>query len=223
MVKLDRLEERLGYRFQQDHLLKQAVTHRSFSDANNERFEFLGDSILNYLIASALFSRFERAAEGDLSRLRARLVKQSTLAEVARELDLGNYLTMGSGELKSGGFERDSILSDALEAIIGAIYLDAGIEAASECVHRLFETRLANLSETDVQKDAKSKLQEYLQGMGESVPEYELVVMKGKSPNQIFEVECRANPLKDPVRATGTSRRRAEQSAAKIALKELTS
>ena len=217
MTKLDRLEKRIGYQFQQKQLLSQAVTHRSFGESNNERLEFLGDSILNYLIASALFDRFEKASEGELSRLRARLVKQSTLAEVARDVDLGNHLTMGSGELKSGGFERDSILSDAVEAI----YLDGGIEAASHHVYALFESRLENLSETDLEKDAKSKLQEYLQGIGESVPEYELIQMKGKSPNQVFEVACRANPLKKAVRASGTSRRRAEQSAAELALKEL--
>ncbi|MBL6689217.1 MAG: ribonuclease III [Pseudomonadales bacterium] len=221
MARLNRLEDRLGYQFQQQNLLTQAVTHRSFSEANNERLEFLGDSILNYLIAAALYSRFDQAAEGELSRLRARLVKQATLAEVAREIDLGDYLSMGSGELKSGGFERDSILSDAVEAIIGAIYLDGGIESASDCVYSLFASRLDNLSETDLEKDAKTRLQEHLQGIGESVPEYELLKMKGKSPNQVFEVECRAAPLKSAIRASGSSRRRAEQTAAKLALQQL--
>lgn len=221
MPNLDRLESKLGYHFRQNSLLVQAVTHRSFGESNNERLEFLGDSILNYLIAAALYDRFEKATEGELSRLRAQLVKQPTLADVARELDLGAYLTMGSGELKSGGFERDSILSDALEAIIGAIYLDGGIEAASACVYELFDLRLSNLSHSDLEKDAKSRLQELLQGRGEAVPEYELLQMKGKSPNQVFEIECRAGPLSEPIRATGTSRRRAEQSAAEMALKKL--
>lgn len=221
MSKLDRLESKLGYHFQQNSLLVRAVTHRSFGEANNERLEFLGDSILNYLIAATLYDRFEKATEGELSRLRAKLVKQPTLADVARELDLGDHLTMGSGELKSGGFQRDSILSDALEAIIGAIYLDGGIEAASKCVYALFEERLDSLSDSDLAKDAKSRLQELLQGMGEPVPEYELVKTKGKSPNQVFEVECRAGSLMQPILATGTSRRRAEQSAAEEALKQL--
>ena len=221
MSKLGRLETRLGYICRQQSLLVQALTHRSHSEASNERLEFLGDAILGYLIASALFARFENATEGELSRLRARLVKQSTLAAVARELDLGGHLTMGAGEVKNGGLERDSTLSDALEAIIGAIYLDGGIAAASDCVNRLFESRLDNLSATDLEKDAKTKLQEYLQGIGEPVPEYELVQLKGRSPNQVFKVECRSGRLKSAIRATGTSRRRAEQSAADLALQEL--
>lgn len=219
--KLGTLEARLGYTYRQQSLLVQALTHRSHSAVNYERLEFLGDAILNFSIASELFARFEDATEGELSRFRASLVRRSTLAAIARELDLGEHLTMGAGEMKSGGFTRDSILSDTLEAIIGAIYLDGGITAASGCVSSLFASRLGNLSTAGPDKDAKSKLQEYLQGMGAPLPEYVLVQLQGKPPDQVFAVECRSGRLKAAIRATGTSRRRAEQSAADLALREL--
>ncbi len=221
MSRLNKLQSVIGYTFLNEALLAQALTHRSFSDVNNERLEFLGDSILNFVVASELYHQFPSAAEGDLSRLRARLVKQPTLAEVAREIDLGSYLTMGGGEMKSGGSQRDSILSDALEAVIGAAYLDGSFEAASNCIRGLFAQRLQSLSDSDLEKDAKSTLQEYLQSIGEPVPEYVLLQMKGKSPDQEFEIECRSVQLSNPVRATGSSRRRAEQSAAELALKSL--
>ncbi len=156
-----------------------------------------------------------------MSRLRARLVKQSTLAEVAREIALGDFLIMGSGEMKSGGFDRDSILSDALEAIIGAVYLDSDFGVAADCVSRLFSRWLVELTESDIEKDAKSRLQEHLQSLGESVPEYVLVGTHGKSPNQTFEIECRSPRFAEPVRATGASRRKAEQSAAAMGLNAL--
>ena len=218
---LKKLESRVAYTFKNVALLDQSVTHRSFGDRNNERLEFLGDSILNFVVASALFSRFPEAKEGDLSRLRARLVKQQTLAEIARELDLGGFLTMGSGELKSGGFDRDSILSDAVEAIIGAVFLDGGITQAADCVLWLYEERLAALTSSNIEKDAKSRLQEHLQGIGQSVPDYILIGMTGKSPNQNFEIECRSLCFNGIIRAIGTSRRRAEQKAAELALKHL--
>lgn len=221
MSDLKKLESRVAYTFKNASLLDQSVTHRSFGDRNNERLEFLGDSILNFVVASALFSQFPDAPEGDLSRLRARLVKQQTLAEIARELDLGSFLTMGSGELKSGGFDRDSILSDALEAIIGAIFLDGGITEASNCVLALFKERLDALTSSNIEKDAKSRLQEYLQGLGEPVPDYILVGTTGKSPNQNFEIECRSLSFSRTIRAIGTSRRRAEQKAAELSLKHL--
>lgn len=221
MAGLEKLEAIIGYAFRNQHLLAQSLTHRSFSNRNNERLEFLGDSVLNFVIAQALFSRFPDASEGDLSRLRAKLVKQPTLAEVAREMELGEYLTLGSGEKKSGGRERDSILSDALEAIIGAILLDSGFEPASERILDWFDTRLDGMSSSDLQKDAKSALQEYLQSHGEPVPEYVLLRTLGKSPNQQFEVECRTEKLMNPVSAKGTSRRKAEQNAARIALERL--
>ena len=215
------LEAKLDYSFKTAGLLDQALTHRSHSSLNNERLEFLGDSILNFVIAAAVFAQFPDASEGDLSRLRAGLVKQSTLADVARDIDLGGYLTMGSGELKSGGFERDSILSDALEAIVGAVYLDSGFDSAARCVTGLFETRLRGLSADDLKKDAKSKLQEFLQGLGEPVPEYVLVSTRGKSPHQVFEIECRSVRFSSPVRASGSSRRKAEQNAAALGLEAL--
>ena len=218
---IDRLEARIGYTFRNQDLLAQSVTHRSYSDVNNERLEFLGDSVLNFVIASALYLQFPESSEGDLSRLRAQLVKQPTLAELAREMELGNYLTLGSGEMKSGGFERDSILSDALEAIIGAILLDSDFDTTSSTLLAWFESRLVNLTVTDLAKDAKSQLQEYLQGVGEPVPEYVLLRTTGKSPNEKFEIECRSARLEVPAQGTGTSRRRAEQSAAELALQQL--
>lgn len=221
MPTLSQLESQLGYTFQNDALLRQALTHRSFSENNNERLEFLGDAILSQVIAAALYDQFPQSSEGDLSRLRARLVKQSTLASIARGLELGEMLIMGSGELKSGGFKRDSILSDALEALFGAIYLDSGIECASRCVLDLFQARLGQLDANDIQKDAKSRLQEYLQGLGESVPEYKLVRSTGKSPHQEFEIACRSPTLEERITAKGSSRRRAEQAAAALALASL--
>ena len=221
VTDLKKLESRVAYTFKNASLLDQSVTHRSFGDRNNERLEFLGDSILNFVVAAALFNQFPDAREGDLSRLRARMVKQQTLAEIARELDLGGFLTMGSGELKSGGFERDSILSDAVEAIIGAVFLDGGITEATDCVLGLYEERLAALTSSNIEKDAKSRLQEHLQGIGQPVPDYILVGTTGKSPNQTFEIECRSLSFNGTIRAIGTSRRRAEQKAAELALKHL--
>ena len=221
VTDLKKLESRVAYTFKNASLLDQSVTHRSFGDRNNERLEFLGDSILNFVVAAALFNRFPEAREGDLSRLRAKMIKQQTLAEIARELDLGGFLTMGSGELKSGGFERDSILSDAVEAIIGAVFLDGGITEATDCVLGLYEERLAALTSSNIEKDAKSRLQEHLQGIGQPVPDYILVGTTGKSPNQNFEIECRSLYFNEIIRAIGTSRRRAEQKSAELALKHL--
>ena len=201
--------------------MTQALTHRSFSSVNNERLEFLGDAILNFVIAESLFEQFPDATEGELSRLRAGLVKRQTLADVARGIDLGSYLVMGIGELKSGGFTRESILSDALEAIFGAIIVDADSKTAADCILGLFVDRLAGGSPLDLKIDAKSRLQELLQGRSKPVPEYVLVRQTGKSPNQEFEVECCTQELTAPVRASGSSIRRAEQSAADIALKQL--
>ncbi len=221
MPSLSKLQSHLGYHFEREALLTQALTHRSFASDNNERLEFLGDAILSYVVSAALFEKFPDASEGALSRLRSRMVKQSTLADVARELDLGDYLKMGSGELKSGGFERSSILSDALEAIIGAVYLDKDVHAVSELLHHLLGSRIAQLSADDLKKDAKTSLQEYLQGQGAALPEYELLRLIGKSPNQTFEVACHSPRFPEVIKATGTSRRRAEQEAARLALASL--
>lgn len=219
--KLARLTERLGYAFTDTSLLKRALTHRSFSADNNERLEFLGDSILNFLVAEDLYLRFDAGREGQLSRLRASLVNRTTLAEIARDFELGDHLMMGSGELKSGGFDRDSILSDALEAIIGAMYLDADLTTVRERLQVWFESRLDALSLSESRKDAKSRLQEFLQARAEALPEYEVVELRGKSHDQTFIVECRAALLAEPARGKGSNRRGAEQAAASVALSML--
>ncbi|MBD3649185.1 MAG: ribonuclease III [Pseudomonadales bacterium] len=217
----EKLEQRLGYTFTKPELLTQALTHRSFGTTNNERLEFLGDAILNFIIARELFDRFPSAREGQLSRLRARLVRRQTLAEVAREFSLGDYLIMGSGELKSGGFKRDSILSDSLEAIIGAMYLDSDINCVEERVTSWFYGRLDALSLKTSQKDSKSRLQEYLQARQHELPEYVVVDVKGAAHAQKFQVECRTALLDEPAVGEGSSRRIAEQNAAGIALARL--
>ena len=220
MSKILKLQRTINYSFSSEELLTLALTHRSFSSRNNERLEFLGDAILNYVIAEALYQKFSFAAEGELSRLRSGLVKRQTLAEVAREIELGSYLLMGSGELKSGGFNRESILSDALEAVFGAIIIDSSTDAATKCILSLFKDRLARLSPNNLRKDAKSRLQELLQSRGKRVPDYVLVRQSGKSPHQKFEVECRTEEL-EPVSASGSSIRNAEQSAAESTLTKL--
>jgi ribonuclease-3 len=215
------LEQKLGYQFKQHKLLKQALTHRSFGASNNERLEFLGDAILTFVIADALYERFPTANEGQLSRLRARLVRGQTLAEIAREKTLGTYLIMGSGELKTGGFARDSILSDALEAIIGAVYQDSGIETATKMMLLWFEERLDNLSLENSQKDSKTRLQEFLQARKAKLPGYEVTKITGKAPDEEFEVECRTELLKSAALGKGGNRRIAEQMAATRALELL--
>lgn len=215
-----KLSQRLGYRFNDESLATLALTHRSRGGNNNERLEFLGDSILNFVIADELFRRFGAAREGKLSRLRARLVKGETLADVAREFELGEFLLLGSGELKSGGYRRESILADAVEALIGAIYLDAGLEAARERILVWFETRLDSLSLEDPIKDPKTRLQEYQQGRHQSLPRYEVVAIEGPSNKQSFTVTC-SIPDCSTMTAKGSSRRGAEQAAAERVLSEL--
>jgi ribonuclease-3 len=218
---MEKLQRSLGYTFANQDWLVQAVTHRSHGKRNNERLEFLGDSILSFVIADALYQRFTDANEGQLSRLRASLVKQQTLAEIASELELGNALIMGTGELKSGGFQRDSVLSDALEAIIGAIYLDASIEIAQERILHWFFDRLENMTTEQSHKDAKTKLQEFLQARQEPLPNYEIVKVSGPSHDQIFVVSCEVKCLVQSIEGIGNSRRIAEQNAAMSALKQL--
>mgnify|MGYP001812080219 CR=1 FL=1 len=218
MPDVARLQRALGYQFRDLQLLTLALTHRSAGGQNNERLEFLGDSILNHIIAEALFERFPAAREGELSRMRAALVKGDTLAEVARELELGDSLLLGSGERKSGGHRRGSILADALEAVIGAILLDAGVEQSRERVLYWFAARLEGLHGGMAEKDPKTRLQEFLQGRGRPLPDYQLVDVKGEAHDQLFRVNCRlAQPLLE-VEGTGSSRRRAEQAAALKAL-----
>jgi len=216
-----RLQEALQYQFKNLDLLELALTHRSCGSRNNERLEFLGDSILNHTIAENLFRRFEEASEGELSRMRAKLVKGKTLAAVARELDLGEQLKLGPGEMKSGGHRRDSILADTLEAIVGAILLDSGADAVKQCVLRWFESRLGGISPEAAAKDAKTSLQEYLQGRGLPLPDYQLAAVQGEDHCQEFTIICSLeNPLLQ-CEGIGSSRRKAEQLAAAATLEAL--
>jgi ribonuclease-3 len=211
----------LNHRFSDPALLRQALTHRSLGTPNNERLEFLGDGVLNMVVAELLYRARPGATEGDLSRLRARLVREETLAEIARELALGDELRLGSGELKSGGYLRDSILSDALEAIVGAVFLDAGFAAARALVADWMQARVAALPDAEVLKDAKTRLQELLQGRGVPLPVYELVDESGADHARRFTVRVRVPLLDAPVTATAGSRRRAEQRAASGALERI--
>jgi len=215
------LSKKLGYVFQSESLLKAALTHRSVRGANNERLEFLGDSIVNFIIAEELYRRLPSAKEGELSRLRANLIKGETLAEMAREFNLGQYLNLGPGELKSGGFRRESILADAIEALIGAIYLDAGIECCKTCVLAWYTSRLQQEALQLNIKDAKTKLQEYLQSRGQELPSYEVLAIQGQAHDQTFKVSCVVTGLGIRAEGIGSSRRKAEQEAAKNLLAAL--
>ena len=215
------LEEQLGYHFKDEALLRTALTHRSAASQNNERMEFLGDAILGYLISSDLYRRFPTATEGALSRLRASLVKGDTLADIATQLQFGDFLILGSGELKSGGFRRRSILSDAFEAVIGAIYLDSDIDKVRQCILPLFKSRLDQCDPKAVKKDSKTHLQEYLQSRGNALPEYHVLNISGEAHKQIFEVECQLLDLDITAKGIGSSRRKAEQQAATKALELL--
>lgn len=217
-MRLDRLEATLGYTFSRRELLRQAVTHRSHGAENNERLEFLGDSILNCVVALLLFERFDAAREGDLTRLRANLVRQETLAEIARTLGLGAHLLLGEGEQRSGGKERPSIIADALEAVFGAVYLDAGFDAARELIARLYLPLLAASVPGSGNKDAKTALQEILQARSLALPHYALRATRGEAHAQEFEVECQIPALSICTVGVGASRRVAEQASAARAL-----
>jgi len=216
-----RLEKALGYRFSQPDLLRQALTHRSHSSPHNERLEFLGDSVLNCVIATLLYQRFAALREGELSRLRASLVRQEALAEIAAGFGLGDELRLGEGELKSGGFRRPSILADALEAVFGAIYLDGGFAAAQEAIARLYRQRVEQIDPRAEGKDAKTALQEWLQGRRLPVPHYTLLATHGEAHAQQFEVACSIPAVDLEVTGRGGSRRAAEQEAARAALEKL--
>src|SRR5690606_1262384 len=218
-MSLASLETRLDHHFGDSTLLEQALTHRSHGARHNERLEFLGDSVLNFVVAAMLFDRFAKIDEGDLSRLRANLVKQASLADIAQKLDLSQYLRLGEGELKSGGFRRPSILADTLEALFGAVFLDAGFDAARRVITRLYQPVLAGVDPKTLGKDAKTLLQEFLQSRKLALPVYTVVATHGAAHSQQFEVECAVvAPLDIRVTAAGASRRAAEQSAAKLAL-----
>jgi ribonuclease-3 len=217
----DNIIKHIGYPFKTPALLSQALTHRSFSGNNNERLEFLGDGALNFIIANQLYQRFPKLSEGDLSRLRAQLVKESSLAEIALSLNVGESLKLGEGELKSAGWRRPSILADAVEAIIGAVYLDGGFQAAEMFVLVLYQDKLATIDPKIIDKDAKSTLQEYLQGKKIELPDYNVVSIDGEAHAQTFKIECVIKKLNISTIGEGTSRRVAEQQAAQLALEKI--
>lgn len=217
-----KLKTLLGSDFLENKHFQLAMTHRSVSGKNNnERMEFLGDSVLGVVITEALFEGLPKAPEGYLSRLRASLVNESVLAEISVELELGDLLRLGSGELKSGGFRRSSILADALEALIAAVFLERGMEAAKSFVLSLFKERLQDLPEEDELKDPKSRLQEYLQSRGHDLPKYSLISATGDAHRQTFTTECRIDSLKIITQGVSTSRRKAEQQSAAKAYKQV--
>lgn len=219
--KLETLSRKLGHRFARPELLRAAITHRSRGAMHNERLEFLGDSILNFTIAAELYHRFPKAREGDLTRMRALLVRGETLAQIARDLSLGDYLHLGLGERKSGGQQRQSILADALEAIIGALYLEGGLPLCRARLMDWYESRLEGLTPGTSQKDAKTRLQEYLQSKKQALPEYHIVDVSGDPHNPTFKVQCTIGLLGKSVFGVANSRRKAEQVAAENALEIL--
>ncbi len=218
---LAHLGRRLGYHFSDPALLKRALTHRSKSGINNERLEFLGDSVLNTAVAAELYARFASLSEGELTRLRASLVKQETLAALARRLELGNHLELGSGEYKSGGHDRDSILADALEAVLGAVFLEAGFDTARRVVVDLHRELLDRIDPQSVFKDPKTRLQEHLQKQSYRTPVYTILDVTGEAHNQHFVVECVVPDLDIQVTGQGSSRRNAEQEAATRAFEQM--
>lgn len=220
-ILINRLQQKLGYNFHHQGLLQQALTHRSASSKHNERLEFLGDSILSFVIANALYHRFPQVDEGDMSRMRATLVRGNTLAEIAREFEVGECLRLGPGELKSGGFRRDSILADTVEALIGGIFLDSNIQNIERLILSWYQTRLAEISPGDKQKDPKTRLQEYLQGRHLPLPSYLVVQVRGEAHDQEFTIHCLVSGLETPIVGVGSSRRKSEQAAAEQALKIL--
>ena len=215
------LRDSLDYEFNDVRLLQQALTHRSAAGENNERLEFLGDAVLDFVISEVVFRSHADAPEGDLSRLRSSLVKDTSLAERAAALGVGEHLILGGGERKTGGHRRESILADALEAIFGAVFLDAGFEAARAVIERAFGERLHDLPAIDELRDPKTRLQEWLQARGLGLPEYELVGVSGKAHRQKFEVSCKTSDGEIATGGTGTTRRNAEQESAAKMLKEL--
>jgi ribonuclease-3 len=208
------LQQRIQYQFNDVELLKLALSHRSFASNNNERLEFLGDAILGLVVTDFLYQKFDQVREGDLSRMRSYTVRAESLAQVAKDLDLGSQLLLGQGEMKSGGHRRDSILGDTVEALIGAIYLDAGIDKARESVLRWFRELLNNAEEIRPTKDAKTSLQEFLQQRGHALPQYKLIETGGEPHNRLFTISCKIDLLDREFTATATSRRKAEQMVA---------
>jgi len=215
------LSRQLEYAFKNEALLSEALTHRSAASVNNERLEFLGDGILNFVIAARLFEQYPDMQEGDLSRLRASLVNRDSLADIAKTLQLGEYMRLGSGELKSGGRRRDSILADAVEGILAAVYIDSDFETCRDLILRLYADKLHNVPDVQSLKDPKTRLQELLQSRRYPLPVYTVREVTGKAHKQMFEVECSIEELNCITSAQGTSRRKAEQAAAKLAIDEV--
>jgi len=218
VLDLTKLTNALNYQFNKTELLQEALTHRSASSKNNERLEFLGDSILNFVIAAELFNLYANLPEGDLSRIRASLVNKDGLALVAADLNLGDFLTLGSGELKSGGYRRNSILADAVEAIFGAVYMDRGFDDCRDLILRLYQQQLNNIPDPSLLKDPKTRLQELLQSRKLDLPDYEVISVSGKAHNQMFNIECQIKALGIIAQGKASSRRKAEQQAAASAI-----
>ncbi len=215
------LQDRLQYQFSDQQLLTLALSHRSCGSNNNERLEFLGDAVLGMTISSFLFQRFPDAREGDLSRIRSQIVRAESLAKIARNLKLGPELLLGPGEMKSGGHRRDSILGDTVEALIGAVYLDAGIAAAETCIRNWFSESLDAVTLDMPVKDAKTSLQEWLQARGKPLPEYQVVKTEGEDHSRLYTMSCKIAAVDAAAQATASSRRRAEQLVAEKLLQEL--
>ncbi|MCH9754996.1 ribonuclease III [Rickettsiella endosymbiont of Litargus connexus] len=221
-AEIEILCEKLNYRFKNHELLEDALSHRSFrGNKNNERLEYLGDAVLNFVIAAALFRQNIKAREGELSRLRANLVRGETLTDLAQEFELGKYLRLGAGELKTGGAQRKSILADGMEAVVGAIYLDGGFQVCETCILRWYANRLENVETIPELKDPKTRLQEYLQAKKLALPVYTILALEGPAHQQSFKVECHLHGLPNKAIGIGSSRRRAEQKAAEKILEEL--
>lgn len=213
-TRLDNFQRDLNYHFTDQALARRALTHRSANQLHNERLEFLGDSLLGYIVAEFLYDNYPDASEGELSRMRASLVKQDSLVRIAQDLKLGEYLSLGTGELKSGGKQRDSILADAVEAVIGAVYLDGDIQACRPLVHHWCKSILGADAAVPERKDAKTQLQELMQAKGMRLPEYRVAAVSGEAHQQTFHVECHIDSLPAPQTGVGLSKRLAEQEAA---------
>ena len=218
---ISKLNSIIEYQFNKENILQEALTHRSASSNNNERLEFLGDSILNFVIAAELFNIYPNLPEGDLSRIRASLVKKEGLALIANDLNLGEFLTLGSGELKSGGYRRDSILADGVEAIFGAVFLDGGFDKCRDLILKLYKEQLQNIPDPASLKDPKTRLQELLQSRKYALPKYDVVSISGKAHNQMFNVSCHIDELSVITHGKASNRRKAEQLAADQAISQV--
>ncbi|TNF96088.1 MAG: ribonuclease III [Gammaproteobacteria bacterium] len=221
MKNIGRFEKQLGYQFRQPELLQQALTHRSVGSAHNERLEFLGDSVLNFVITEKLYSLRPASREGELSRIRASLVNKDALASIARNLDISDFVLLGQGEKRSGGFRRASILADSVEAVLGAVLLDGGFEVCRDLILELYRKKLEDLPSGELLKDPKTRLQELLQASGQTLPVYEVINETGKDHEKLFQVKCLASDDQQVV-GSGRSRRKAEQDAAAKMLERLT-